>query len=66
MFSVWTDSNPERETVHAPSLRAAAEAYARARVDDIDGEPINVQTEEGVVRRFVVHDGQATEVTDAP
>jgi hypothetical protein len=60
MFSVWTDSNPERETVHAPSLRAAAEAYARARVDDIDGEPVNVQTEDGAVHRYVVRNGQAT------
>jgi hypothetical protein len=65
-FVAWTDDHPERENLVAPNIVRAAEQYSESRVDDIDGEPIHVETEEGVVRRFVVHDGQATEVTDAP
>ena len=60
MYLVWTDSSPERETVYSSDARGAAEGYAKARVEDIDGETIYIETPDGDVRSFVVADGVAT------
>jgi len=60
MYLVWTDSSPERETVYSSDARAAAEGYAKARVEDIDGEVVHVETPGGDVRRYIVRAGRAS------
>jgi hypothetical protein len=61
-YLAWTDDLPERESIHLArgGSAAAAEAYAMARVDDIDGQTIYVENADGDVRRFVVVAGVAT------